>query len=337
MVGGCKIQSLMGQGALGAVYKAQQLSLDRPVAIKILTATNITSEAIKELLQEGKTLAKMNHPNVVKVIDVGVQGTQPFIVMEHLEGETLQKRLERARRLPFEAVLKLASEIAQGLHAAHQTKIVHRDLKPSNIFLRPSQKLKIIDFGLAHHVAGGEKDVQKSGGTPEYMAPEQWNFTAVDGRTDLYALGILIYRMISGKVPFTAARMDEMMQKHLKAPLPLDGFSAEPRAGDLFAVVKVLTSKKPEGRYQSADVVIADLERIAKGQRTRAAEKFGLPRICNVCETVAPPDATICDGCKSSIHMQQVKIEDLLPDEPPPETKRPMLPRDLRKKRLPPK
>jgi serine/threonine protein kinase len=170
------------------------------------------------------------------------------------------------------------------------------------------------------------------------MAPEQWTFTAVDGRTDLYALGVLIYRMISGKIPFTAPTLDVMMQKHLKEPLPNDGFSNDPRAGDLYAVVKVLTAKKPAARYQSADVLIGDLDRMQKGQRTRAAEKFGLPGVCTVCETVAPPDTERCLGCNSSLKMQHVEVEDLLGPEPEPQKKNPYVGRqDLRRKRLPPK
>jgi serine/threonine-protein kinase len=334
--GGCRVESLLGQGALGAVYRAHQVSLDRAVAIKVLTASSITKEHIKELFNEAKTLAKMNHPNVVKVFDVGVAGNQPYIVMEHLEGETLQKRLDRAVRLPFEAVLKLATEIATGLHAAHQVGIVHRDLKPSNVFLRPSQKLKLIDFGLAHHVAGEKEGVQQSGGTPEYMAPEQWTFKTVDGRTDLYALGILIFRMISGKVPFTATSLDVMMHKHLKEPLPSEGFSSDSRAADLYPIVKMLTLKEPDRRYANAEALLRDLAKLSKGEKPGAAAKYAAPKLCPVCETANAPSAETCTGCNSSLTHMNVDIDSLLPPEEPPKKQKRIStainPRNLRRR-----
>jgi serine/threonine-protein kinase len=319
-IGGCRVESLVGSGALGAVYRAHQVSLDRSVALKVLTARTVTKEQIKELFQEAKTLAAINHPNVVKVYDMGVAGGAPYIVMEYLDGETLHKRLERARRLPIEAVLKLAIEVACGLQAAHKQGIVHRDLKPSNVFLRPSAKLKLIDFGLAHRL-GAERSgggVQVSGGTPEFMAPEQWTFGTVDGRTDLYALGILIYRMMAGKLPFVAGTLEEMKRRHLDDALPAEGFSGDARGGLLFSVVQQLTRKTPGQRYPNTAALLDDLDRVQKGRAPKSAELCGAPLFCPVCETGSPPDARTCIGCGEALEWMEKKTEDLLPDDSPP-------------------
>ncbi len=312
---GCQIRSVLGQGAKGIVYKAHQIALDRPVAIKIL-ATDTGVEAIKTITAEARALAKINHPNVCSVYEVGIEADKPFILMEYLEGETLDTRTKRAGKLPPEAILKLSSEILDALAAAHRVKVIHRDLKPSNVFLRPSQVLKLIDFGLAYL---GATNTSETGGTPDYMAPEQWKFKAVDGRTDLYALGIIMFKMMTGAGPFRAKTMQDMMKAHLEKPIPILKTHSL-RLAQLAAIIEKATQKSPDARYATAAAMKLDVEAMRAGQAPAAASEYG-NIVCTWCETEGKPNITSCPSCNHDMASAQVKMEDLLPDEPVPEKK----------------
>jgi len=321
---GCTIRRLLGRGAKGVVYEAHQSSLDRSVAVKLLPR-GVGDEGIKTLMAEARALAKINAPNVLKVYEVGVEQDTPFIIMEYLEGETLQQRMNRAGKLPVEAVLKLASEVAEGLSAAHRARIIHRDLKPSNVFLRPSQALKIIDFGLAYLAADG----RESGGTPEFMAPEQWKFAAVDGRTDLYALGLMMFRMLTGRSAFGGTTLQEMANEHLKKRIPLP-LTHSPKVSHFFAIIEQLAQKDPAARYPTATIAREDIERLRAGQRPQAAQQYGAPIVCDVCDEQNAPNAATCP-CGHDLGSANIKVEELLPDPPAPQ-KQAKYPKGIKKR-----
>jgi eukaryotic-like serine/threonine-protein kinase len=286
---GCTIRKLLGRGAKGLVYLAHQASLDRPVAIKLLPGGS-PEERMLALTAEARALARINHPNVLRVLEVGVESGTPFIITEFLEGETLHERLLRDGRLPVDTALKIAGEMADGLAAAHRERIVHRDLKPSNVFLRPSDPLKIIDFGLA---ARGADRPAEAAGTPEYMAPEQWRGVEVDDRTDLYALGVIMFRMLTGRLPFTGTTLDEMREAHLSQV-----YAAPPttsaRVARYFAIVENLVQKDPAARIPTAAALRQELDLLRSGKPPRAASQFGPVVTCARCGARSKPVADRC-------------------------------------------
>ena len=202
-----RIQRLLGQGAFGAVYLAHDTLLDRPVAIKELIVTPQTDEAaFKRFLQEARAAGGLNHPNVVTVYALKVVQATVYLVMEYLAGGSLRTMLEQRGPLPVEEAVRIAADICAGLAAAHAQGIVHRDIKPENILLAADGRAKVGDFGIAH-VPRGATGTQLSAltatgfqpGTLLYMSPEQVKGRAVDGRSDVYQVGALLYEMLTGR------------------------------------------------------------------------------------------------------------------------------------------
>src|SRR5688572_9167468 len=198
----------IGAGAMGEVYRAKDTRLGRDVAIKVLPIVFAADpDRVRRFEQEARSAGVLNHPNIVTIYDIGSDEGAPYVVSELLEGETLRQRL--ARPIPIDAAVAFARQVADGLAAAHEKGIVHRDLKPENLFVTREDRLKILDFGLAKLIAGGE-DLHVAGtqpgtvlGTAGYMAPEQVRGGHIDHRSDLFALGAILYEMIAGTRAFT--------------------------------------------------------------------------------------------------------------------------------------
>jgi eukaryotic-like serine/threonine-protein kinase len=262
-----RIEERLGVGGVGAVYLGTQLALGRSVAIKLLHE-GLDPSFRTRFEREAKALAALRHPNIVSVTDYGVDDTIPYLVMEKLEGETLGERLARGPLLP-EHVLELTRQLLRALGFVHEQGLVHRDLKPGNLFLELTpdgdERLKLLDFGLAKFVQepGIEgQTVTRAGhvvGTPAYMAPEQIAGDAVDARSDIYAVGVLLFQSLSGKVPFEGEPM-EQLKGHLVAPVPplvVAQTERVPRA-ELSALVARALEKRRDARYDSAlDMLIA--------------------------------------------------------------------------------
>ena len=262
---------------MGEVYRARDTRLGRDVAVKVLRAELTDDpERVGRFAREARAASALNHPNVVSLFDVGEHEGSPFLVTELLEGETLRERCGRGLPDQQEA-LSIAMQIAEGLAAAHEKGIVHRDLKPENVFLLPSGRVKVLDFGLAKlldpeagetGIDGGHIVVTTAGtvlGTVEYMSPEQMRGAAADHRTDLYALGAVLHEMLVGKTPFHRESATDTFQAILEEEPPSlakCGVKAPPA---LQAVVKRCLAKRPEGRFQSADELVQALMPIATG------------------------------------------------------------------------
>jgi len=272
-----RLLSPLGSGGMGFVYLAEQVGLGRRVAVKMLYAERTREEsAVKRFSREARTLAKLDHPGIVRVVDYGESGGAiPYIVMELVQGPALSDVLDATERLHVTHAVGLCIEIADALRAAHLQGITHRDLKPGNIHLDERGgriAARILDFGLARldeRVSDSVSKLTRAGtvaGTPEYMAPEQIRGEETDGRTDLYALGVLLFEVLTGDVPFLGSTAQAVLAAHLEEPVPpleLPDVSATTSAA-LENVIARCLEKVRRKRYADAGEISADLKEIAR-------------------------------------------------------------------------
>ena len=257
-----EILAPVGGGAMGEVYKARDLRLDRIVALKFLPA-DLTRDpsARRRFLREAQAVAQLDHPNVATIYDTGEsEGGRAFLALAFYEGETLQQKLEQGP-VPLAEAVGIARQIARGLAAAHRRQIVHRDIKPANIVVLPDGTVKLLDFGLAK-MAGATTLTRlgTSPGTPAYKSPEQTRGEKVDPRSDLWALGVVLYEMVTGRVPFGGDYEQAVIYAILnEPPRPLEGAGLP---SGLAAVIDRALAKEAAARYATAEEVEADLGRI---------------------------------------------------------------------------
>jgi DNA-binding winged helix-turn-helix (wHTH) protein/tetratricopeptide (TPR) repeat protein len=262
-LGQYEILAPVGGGAMGEVYKARDLRLNRVVALKFLP-TDLARDpsARRRFLREAQAVALIDHPNVATIYETGeTEGGRAFLALAFYEGETLQQKLERGP-LPLPEAIGIARQIARGLAAAHRRQIVHRDIKPANMVILPDGTVKVLDFGLAK-MAGATTLTRlgSSPGTPAYKSPEQTRGEKVDPRSDLWALGVVLYEMVAGRVPFGGEYEQAVIYAILnQPPRPLDGAGAFPP--ELEAVIGRAIAKDAAARYQTAEELEEDLARI---------------------------------------------------------------------------
>ena len=261
-VGRFELVREIGRGGFGVVWEAHDLELRRDVAFKAMFRGAGSELRLQRLMHEAEAAARLSHPNIVTLYDVGHAEAGPYLVMELLRGETLAHRLTGPRLNPDEA-LRIVSQIAAGLAHAHDHGVVHRDLKPGNVFLCEAGQVKLLDLGLAL-AFGGSKLV--AGGTPAYMAPEQRRGAPEDERTDVFALGVLIHRMIAGALPFGDSPRPEID----RAPV-----LRVPDAPGLPELVQRMLQVDPTARPRDAGKVLAELKVIAKGASAATSDSQG--------------------------------------------------------------
>jgi len=275
-IGKYAIHELLGQGGWSIVYKGVHSALNLPVAIKMLKHDMaMDADFLDKFQNEAKIVAGLNHENIVRVYDIEHLYRTVFIMMEYLEGTALDEILDTIPRLPFHRVLDLLIQVCHGLNYAHSKGIVHQDIKPANIFVQDDDRVKIVDFGLA--CPTGSEDVIGLPGTPFYMAPEQIEGDPVDGRTDIYSLGITAFEMATGRRPFPQNDVRSLLQSHREEPVP-DPRELNPELPAKFAAfVRAATQKEPELRFQQMGEVIDQLmplfDKTALRRRSGSAEK----------------------------------------------------------------
>ena len=255
------IERLLGAGGMGAVYLARDEQLGEQVALKVIAGFAVLDPTASERLRREASLArKISHPNVVRLHDVGEEHGLVFLSMEYVAGESLQNRIKRVGALSAGQLLPIAQQLCEGLAAAHAAGIVHRDLKPANVLIDAQERVKLIDFGIARsEVAAGMTATNMIVGTPEYMAPEQVMGGQIDARTDVYALGAVLYHAITGQPPFRADTPIAVGLAQCQQPLTPPRQLRPDVPPEWDSVITRALEKQPAARFPSAPALLAAL------------------------------------------------------------------------------
>jgi serine/threonine-protein kinase len=261
-LGRYEILSPLGEGGMGSVYKALDPMIGRTVAVKTLTA-GLGEEELAEFkgrfFREARSAGRISHPNVVTIYDVGEADGTPFIAMEYVEGRTLRAALDAEGALAPERAARIAAQVAAGLAAAHKLAIVHRDVKPANIMIAPGAPVKLMDFGIAKLPDSMKTQTGMILGSPTYVAPEQVVGQSVDGRSDVFSLGVVLYEMLTGTVPFAGMAVGALLYSVLnEAHPPPSAYNTRVPAVFERILARAL-AKHPDDRYQDAAELARDL------------------------------------------------------------------------------
>jgi serine/threonine-protein kinase len=276
-----RLEARIGAGGMSTVYRALDETLQRRVAIKLMNREVASdSDQLERFRREARAVAQLSHPHIVQVIDAGEDldpnHPRPYIVFEYVEGETLKERIRRLGRLPVPEAVAYSIEIARALGAAHARHIVHRDVKPQNVLIDEEGSAKVTDFGIARTL--DEEGLTADGrvlGTTDYVSPEQALGQPVTGQSDLYSLGIALYEMLTGEVPFKGENQVAVAMKHVREALP-DVRAQRPEvSAALAAVVETATAKQVEQRYGDDAELIADLEDVLAIETARSGSATG--------------------------------------------------------------
>jgi serine/threonine-protein kinase len=261
-VGRYEVLAELGRGAMGVVYKAQDPTIGRVVALKTMRLDVHgldNQDVLRRFKNEARAAGILNHPNIVTIYDAGEQEGLFYIAMEFIEGTTLHSMLAERRVLPPEEIIEISRQICKGLDYAHSNGIIHRDIKPANIMITATGAVKIMDFGIAK-AGGGMTSTGQVLGTPNYMSPEQVKGKQLDGRSDFFSFGVVLYEMVTGEKPFVGQNVTTIIYKIVhENPIPPRDLDVTIHPG-LSAVVTKSLAKQPDERYQTGTALIADLE-----------------------------------------------------------------------------
>jgi eukaryotic-like serine/threonine-protein kinase len=281
IAGRYQVRGLLGRGGMAQVFLALDKQTGEAVALKLLDTKFVKQPDLRaRFLLEAKAAAQITHPSIVRILDVGLrEDGAPWMVTEFIFGESLGEWLRRDGAMAPPMAAAVIRTVAQALGAAHRAGVVHRDVKPDNVLLigelRAFHDVKLVDFGFARLIS--EKGLTQAGvavGTIEYMAPEQVVSDAPDARTDVYALGVLMFRMLAGRLPFTAKTEPETLALQLLAPAPAPGLGGAGLAPGLEAILLRALRKRPDNRYPSMEAFLDDLDSVLAGRAPRLARQL---------------------------------------------------------------
>src|SRR5215217_721430 len=291
-----ELEELVGSGGMSSVFRAHDRLLERKVALKVLHDHYTGDESyVERFRREARSVASLSHPNIVTVIDRGEHEGRQFIVFEYIDGENLKRRIDREGALPVRDAVELVLQIARALSFAHQNGLIHRDVKPQNVLLNGDGRPKVTDFGIARSldVQHGMTQTGTVLGTSDYIAPEQAQGHRVDEHTDVYSLGVVLYELLTGEVPFPGENFVAVAMRHINEPPPPIRDRRPDVSPRLEAAVHRAMAKDPHARFQTmaelADELDACLAEVADGgvtlrnarvraRRQRAPRRRGVPR-----------------------------------------------------------
>jgi len=259
ILGDFEIESKIGKGSIGTVYRAKQISLDRVVALKILSPDYTNTKGIADFLKEARAAAKLSHQNLVQSLAVGEEDGTCYMAMTYLTGESVKAKLERERKIPVDEALHIIQQVAEALYYAwDEAKLIHRDVKPDNIMITENGIVKLTDLGLAMHQKDWKEDMEISG-SPSYMSPEQFAGEKLDTRSDIYSLGITLYQMASGQLPFRGETLKTVAAQHFEEEaVPLN--KLDPAIPSRMAsMVSKMMAKHPSDRYSSIEELLNEI------------------------------------------------------------------------------
>jgi len=303
-----KLQKKLGEGGMATVYLANQVKLDRPVALKIMSSRISQNDSFKKrFIREARTLAQFRHPNIITIYEVESFQDRWFIVMEYLDGGDLKSVMSRG--LTKVNALQITRQICEALQYAHDRNYVHRDIKPENILFDQGGRLVLTDFGIARSMDSGETQLTQAGvsvGTPAYMAPEQFESSNVDHRADLYSLGVMLYQMLCGEKPFAADSAAAMLYKHATEAvpqLPDDVVEMQP-------LIECLMAKNVEDRPASASALIEWVDRLLGQVSQNPSHLHSAVSSMSVAEPEAVKETTnqVASGSVSAVESEGTRV-----------------------------
>lgn len=276
-----QLESRLGSGGMATVYRAKDLMLERPIAIKILRSDYSKDPAFRERFrQEAKAAANLSHSNIVTVHDFGLDHQRLFIVMEHVPGHTIKDLISKRGRFTIDKAIHLMVQACAGIGYAHRAGLVHCDVKPQNILVSPDQRVKVTDFGIARALASIQPDERTDTvwGSPQYFSPEQATGHPPSPASDVYGLGVILYEMLTGQLPFTAQSSQELARLHRTAdPKPPRELSSA-ISPDLERIILKVLSKEPSARYRTADQLGRVLITFTENPRPAQTRQTSHPR-----------------------------------------------------------
>jgi serine/threonine-protein kinase len=298
VIPGYELLGELGKGAMGVVYKARQVSVDRIVAVKVLRDSAAKDkEYITRFRREAKTAAKLSHTHIVNAIDAGEADGRHYFVMEYVEGTSAEDGLKKGKVFDEPTALRIALAISKALKHAHERGLVHRDIKPANIILTKDGNIKLADLGLARMTTDAESKAAEAGlaaGTPYYISPEQARgLPDVDIRADIYSLGATLYHLVTGRPPYKGTKPGDVMRMHVSKKVklvPPDHVNTNLSSG-FGEVIETMMSKDRDERYRNPDDLILDLECLERGERPKIAARADALSSLSELETAEDEDS----------------------------------------------